>query len=511
MSALKVLLFILATFLILLGLTFLSKEEKNAFSSNIDIGIIKINYPTAKKFLSYQSPKKANLSTLKKTLDELGSEEELDSLLAQIKYDTTYNFSDSSLKGLQVIKTEDFGKVQDGILMIEFPNDDRSLYFPIWKKLESVLKDKKSIRAIHYGDSQIEGDRMTAYIRDKLQKLFGGNGPGFIPLKTVYHQNSVEITCTENWTRHAVFDRRSEKIIDNRYGAFMSASRFSPMLPDSLITDSSEVYNASISIGKDKRAYSNAKAFNVIKIHYGNCTQPTSIEVFNNDEQIVYDSLRTDSNYHHYDIVLAETPTNLKVDFKGKSSPDFYGVTLDGNYGFNIDNVAMRGSSGSAISKVNFNEYNLMMDQLNVEFVILQFGGNVMPYLKDKEHAERSAHRFKYRIRLMRRLRPSAQILVIGPSDMSTKIDGLYQTYPLLEYYIDKIKEAAKSENAAYWDIYRAMGGENSMVAWVEEHGWAATDYTHFSRTGTKKISRLLFEALLLEYQYYQSETQQVP
>ena len=55
------------------------------------------------------------------------------------------------------------------------------------------------------------------------------------------------------------------------------------------------------------------------------------------------------------------------------------------------------------------------------------------------------------------------------------------------------------------------MGGENSMVAWVEEHGWAATDYTHFSRTGTKKISRLLFEALLLEYQYYQSETQQLP
>ena len=68
----------------------------------------------------------------------------------------------------------------------------------------------------------------------------------------------------------------------------------------------------------------------------------------------------------------------------------------------------------------------------------------------------------------MRKLRPNAQILVIGPSDMSTKIDGLYQSYPLLEYYIEKIKEAVKTENAAYWDIYKAMGGENSMVAWVK-------------------------------------------
>ena len=358
MSASKVLLFILTTLLVLFSITFLSKEEKNAFSSNIDIGVGEIKYPTTKKFLAYQLPKKANLTSLNKTFDEFSSEEELDSLLSQIKYDTTYNYSDTTLKGLQVEKNESFGKVQDGILMIEFPNDDRSLFFPLWEKLESILKEKKSIRAIHYGDSQIEGDRMTAYLRDKLQTLFGGNGPGFIPIKTVYHQNSVEITCSENWSRHPVFDRRSEKIIHNRYGAFMSVSRFSPMIADSLISDSSEVYKATVTIGKDKRAYANAKEFNVIQIHYGNCTQPTSIEVFNNDEKIVYDSLRTDSNYHHYDIILAETPDTLRIEFKGKSSPDFYGITLDGNYGFNMDNVAMRGSSGSAINKVNFNEFN---------------------------------------------------------------------------------------------------------------------------------------------------------
>ena len=31
---------------------------------------------------------------------------------------------------------------------------------------------------LHYGDSQIESDRLTSYIRDKWQRQYGGYGPG---------------------------------------------------------------------------------------------------------------------------------------------------------------------------------------------------------------------------------------------------------------------------------------------------------------------------------------------
>lgn len=48
-------------------------------------------------------------------------------------------------------------------------------------KLNSAATDKKKIHIFHYGDSQIEGDRMTAYIRQRIQNQFGGTGPGSFP------------------------------------------------------------------------------------------------------------------------------------------------------------------------------------------------------------------------------------------------------------------------------------------------------------------------------------------
>src|SRR5690606_35913396 len=77
--------------------------------------------------------------------------------------------------------------------------------------------------------------------------------------------------------------------------------------------------------------------------------------------------------------------------------------------------------------------------------------------------------------------------------------------YPLMEYYISQLRAASLEAGAAYWDMYRAMGGKNSMITWVEEYKWAGEDYTHFSNAGVKNISRLLFQSILIEYKNYQA------
>jgi hypothetical protein len=57
--------------------------------------------------------------------------------------------------------------------------------------LEAASSGEK-ISIFHYGDSQIEGDRMTGYIRQRLQQQFGGVGPGFIPAYNVYQTQSFK-------------------------------------------------------------------------------------------------------------------------------------------------------------------------------------------------------------------------------------------------------------------------------------------------------------------------------
>ena len=92
--------------------------------------------------------------------------------------------------------------------------------------LDAVAESKKKISILHYGDSQIEGDRMTSYIRQKVQNQFGGNGPGLIPATNVYSTITFKQSYSENFQRYIAFGK--EKLKNSKYGIMASASRFTP-------------------------------------------------------------------------------------------------------------------------------------------------------------------------------------------------------------------------------------------------------------------------------------------
>jgi hypothetical protein len=104
----------------------------------------------------------------------------------------------------------------------------------------------------------------------------------------------------------------------------------------------------------------------------------------------------------------------------------------------------------------------------------------------------------------MKSVCPEADIMVIGPADMSIKIDGVLQTYPLLPLLVENMKQVCMKKNAAFWNMYEVMGGRNSMPAWVAHQPiWAAPDYIHFSSRGADRISDLLWQSLMNYYNYY--------
>lgn len=50
------------------------------------------------------------------------------------------------------------------------------------------------------------------------------------------------------------------------------------------------------------------------------------------------------------------------------------------------------------------------------------------------------------------------------------------------------------------------MGGEGSMVQWVEEDQLANKDYTHFNSKGSKKVGNLLYQELEKGYKRYKNQ-----
>jgi lysophospholipase L1-like esterase len=139
---------------------------------------------------------------------------------------------------------------------------------------------------------------------------------------------------------------------------------------------------------------------------------------------------------------------------------------------------------------------------LNTKLIILQFGGNAAPSIKDGTMAVNYAGYLRGQISILKRLAPGASILFIGPSDMSIKEGTEYVTYPYLEAMRDAIKKVVLESDCAFFDMYDCMGGRNSMPSWVTKK-LAASDYIHFSPQGARKIATFLYAALINDYNNY--------
>ena len=156
----------------------------------------------------------------------------------------------------------------------------------------------------------------------------------------------------------------------------------------------------------------------------------------------------------------------------------------------------MRGCSGNIFTKIDSTQLSNFYRETNTRLIILQFGGNMIPQTQNPSTLDAYVYSLKQHIRYLRSCAPNAAILFIGPSDMSTNIDGQMTTYPLIPYMDKLLKKMAAEEQIAYWSMYDAMGGKDSMVRWVEI-GLAGSDYVHFTRAGANKVGKILYEWLM--------------
>lgn len=97
---------------------------------------------------------------------------------------------------------------------------------------------------------------------------------------------------------------------------------------------------------------------------------------------------------------------------------------------------------------------------------------------------------------------PEADILMLGVSDRSRQDDGKFETMPAVLALLHAQRQAAKKAGVPFWNVFGAMGGENSMVRFVELN-WASKDYTHLSFRGGREIADALLKALLSEKDFY--------
>ena len=167
----------------------------------------------------------------------------------------------------------------------------------------------------------------------------------------------------------------------------------------------------------------------------------------------------------------------------------------------------MRGSAGLVFSKIDPDLLKEMYDSLNVKLLLLQFGGNVVPYITDNyAYYERWFYR---ELSHLKSLVPDMSIIVIGVADMSMKEKDKYVSYPNLVNIRDALRSASFRADCAFWDMYGAMGGYNSMPSWVwAQPPLATADFVHFNEKGARVLAEMFYNAFIHDYNIYVSSGQ---
>lgn len=450
-------------------------------------GNVRMRFLGYEKFMSPTQKKQKDISKIVMNVDTTMVEEPK---LDTIEVDTMKR---------QVMGMPSGGKlISESATSITFNEIGLERLHQLFEKMEQAVSSKRKVRILHYGDSQIEGDRMTSYIRQRIQEQFGGSGPGMIPAVNVYNTFSYKQTCSPNFQRLTSFG--GPQLKSRRYGIMNSVGRFTQEYKDSAERMAvTSVKEAWVEIQPSPMAYGRSKHYNNVDMYYTSCYRPCKVRVFEKGNLILEDSLIQDGKYHVLHLNFPHTPGKLRFEFSSTVSPNILGFSLEGDVGVQVDNVAMRGSSGTFFGKIDQQLAGKMYQDMNTELIIMQFGGNSVPFFKDSSSVKQYARQFKGQLLTIRKLRPSAAIIVIGPSDMSTFQDGAYVTYNYLPACVQAMRKAALEVGAGYYDLYAAMGGQNSMPSWVER-GLAGDDYIHFSNRGASIASQLFYDAFAAEY-----------
>lgn len=372
---------------------------------------------------------------------------------------------------------------------IYLPHDNPYLLDGFFEQLDSAKSRNTVIHILHYGDSQIEGDRISGYLREQMQKQFGGMGPGLQPAIQYIPSACIYQNYSGSMQRYAIWGGGELRAPHRRYG---------------LMGQVVQIYDsAGVSFSKSGQAFSLGQTFTKIRVLFGRNPDTFTAHLLAGGYSAGQQSAEASEwGVQLFEWNLKEPVSKASISFGG--SAEIYGIALDGSYGVTVDNMPMRGSSGEIFTRIDSATLRQCYEKMNVGMIILQYGGNVMPVINHQSEVDWYADLMSKQIQYLHSLYPEATILYIGPSDMSKNIQGTMKTWPFLIELNEALKQTALKNGAAYWDMFSAMGGENSMPVWVSSRpSLAAPDYIHFSARGAEKIAEIFYFALMNEYSAY--------
>lgn len=396
-----------------------------------------------------------------------------------------------------------------------------SILSPLQKFQQELKAQKrnpgKSLRIAYYGDSIIEGDLITGMLRHEMQIAYGGKGIGFVPITSIVagFRPTIRHSFSKNWEAISFMSQGKRDIPLGICGfTFIPRPFYSiekavePTLDTLAVLDSITVvpekketrkiyvntpawvkYQAQAGLG-------GADSFERMRLFYSNASDSSYVLCSIDNKEAKTYRLTPGEGINVLDLSAGYPVKTLYLEFNPRDPIHVYGVSFDQANGSYVDSFTIRGYSGMYFQRIPQHILRSFQNHLDYDLVVLHYGENVShPKVKDYSFYYRGMEKT---IKHIQASMPEVPILLISAHDRSIKENGIYITSPDIPLLVSKQGEIARDTDCAFWNLYEAMGGSNSMADYVQK-GLAQKDYTHFNRSGANHIGKQLFELITRE------------
>ena len=354
--------------------------------------------------------------------------------------------------------------------------------FGFYDSLARAFQGEAVTRIVHYGDSHVAADILTGALRRQLQLCFGEAGAGFVlPGRPWpgYSRTGVTSQTSTGWQTDGL--TQASLAADGRLG--LAGVSFSTRATDEWITVTAAGSYFDVYVLKQPGGGS-------ISVSLDGVEQKRNV------------SLASRTSESACIEIIAEIGSVHTIEIRTTSSgrARIFGIAIEQNRaGIIYDALGINGARATRPLHWDRRVLAGSLKRRDPDLIVVAYGSNEVSD-SDLDLEEYRAS-FTTLLNQFHEAAPRASILVIGPPDRAVRIANRWRTFARMPALVEAQRQAAFEADAAFYDLFRAMGGSGSIEHWATQpQPFAQTDRVHLTSPGYRLVADWLYSELMSGY-----------
>jgi lysophospholipase L1-like esterase len=341
---------------------------------------------------------------------------------------------------------------------------------------------------LHYGDSPVTADSITADVRSLLQQHFGDAGHGFVLIGKPwawYGHRGVDVQG-KGWRIAAATQVHAKDGFHGLGGVSFegdtgASSRFE------LAEDHSQL----------EINFLRQPGGGVITVE-AEGQKLGEVATEGQDKQPAYQTFPLNPGARDIHLSVERGPVRL------------FGVSFERNTpGVIYNSLGLNGGQVQVVVRYfDKPQWTEELQHQHPDLVVINYGTNESIYA---DYIERYyPGELRQVIESVKAALPRASVLIMSPMDRGQRdSNSLITTVPALPRLVEIQRQVASETNCAFFNTYQAMGGAGTMARWYDSTPrLVSADFTHPLPAGARKVGVLLDQALESGYRQFKAREQ---